>query len=72
MADITKCVNGACPVRNKCYRFTAPHDEVYQAVELFDFKVVERKVHCEFFWLNSSDKKDNELTKVFDGRGYKI
>ena len=71
MADITKCVNGACPVKNKCYRWTA-QDSERQAVELFDFKVVERKVHCEFFWLNSRDKKDNDLTKVFDGRGYKI
>lgn len=71
MADITKCLNDGCPVRNKCYRWTAQGSE-RQAVQLFDYKVVDRKVHCEHFWLNSSDKKDNELTKVFDGRGYKI
>lgn len=71
MADITKCLNDGCPVREKCYRFTA-QDSERQAVAMFDFKVVERKVHCDYFWLNSSDKKDNELTKVFDGRGYKI
>lgn len=72
MADITKCLNDGCPVRNKCYRFTAPSNEYAQAVSMFDYKVVERKVHCDHFWLNSSDKKDNDLTKVFDGRGYKI
>lgn len=72
MADITKCFNEACPVRRKCYRFTAPHDEYYQAVALFDFKVTERKVHCEYFWLNSDNKEDQKYTKVFDGRGFKI
>lgn len=71
MADITMCLNSACPVRHKCYRWTAPQSP-YQTVAEFNFKYENRYVSCEYFWLNSDNKEDQKYTKVFDGRGFKI
>lgn len=71
MADITMCLNSACPVKEKCYRFTAPQSH-YQTVANFEFKYDNRVVSCDYFWLNSEDKKDQKYKKVYDGRGFKI
>ena len=31
MADITVCPGTDCPVKEQCYRFTAPRSEVWQS-----------------------------------------
>ncbi len=41
MADITKCTNDECPLRNECYRFTATNDDIQQWYAKFDFFEVE-------------------------------
>ena len=53
MADITMCAgadekrNLICPMRDKCYRFTAPVNEYRQAY----FSVVPYvEPECEWFW----------------------
>jgi hypothetical protein len=35
MADISKCDGGECPLKEKCYRFTAPSNEHWQAFFTF-------------------------------------
>lgn len=35
MADISKCYGGECPLKEKCYRFTAPENEQWQAFFVF-------------------------------------
>ena len=31
MADISKCEGKGCPIKDKCYRFTAKANDFYQA-----------------------------------------
>jgi hypothetical protein len=35
MADITKCANINCQIKETCYRFTAPSNECRQSFALF-------------------------------------
>ncbi len=35
MTDITKCDSPSCPMREKCYRFTAPYDYRWQSMATF-------------------------------------
>ena len=37
MPDITMCLNKACPLRHKCYRFTAKPNADYQSYSTFTF-----------------------------------
>jgi hypothetical protein len=49
MADITKCTNDECPLRNGCYRFTATNDDIQQWYAKFDFFEVELNEYgCEY------------------------
>ena len=47
MADISKCVGSNCPVRNNCYRYTAPASSYQSYV---DFQYVDG--NCDYFWKN--------------------
>lgn len=38
MADIAKCFNERCPIKNTCYRYTAISDEFLQVYGNFNFK----------------------------------
>lgn len=55
MADITKCVNETCPLKEKCYRYTALSDE-YQSVAKFEYQEFQGKVMCDWFWDNKGYK----------------
>ena len=49
MADIAKCTGGQCPLKEKCYRYTATEDEYWQSwlvEEPYDYD----KKECEFFY----------------------
>lgn len=46
MTDITKCKGNNCPLKNTCYRFTAPSDR-YQS---FFLEVPYKEGKCEQFW----------------------
>jgi len=49
MADITKCTNDECPLRNGCYRYTAPNDEIQQWYSKFNFFEIEiNEYGCEY------------------------
>jgi len=58
MIDITKCdgvinknKNTMCPIRNNCYRFTAPSDEHWQSVfTQAPGKIVDSKIECAHYW----------------------
>lgn len=41
MADITKCTNDECPLRNECYRYTAANDDIQQWYSNFKFFEIE-------------------------------
>jgi hypothetical protein len=46
--DISKCSGYSCPIRNKCYRFTALASE-HQSYINPPGKWVGRKFECDFF-----------------------
>ena len=48
MADITKCSGDDCPIKEKCYRYTAIADPVWQSnfsITPFNFK----NDWCEYY-----------------------
>jgi hypothetical protein len=52
MADISKCVGKDCPIKEKCYRYTAPKSLIWQSYA--NFKYIEGE-GCKDFW--KIDKK---------------
>ena len=60
MADITKCSNEDCIMKQKCYRYTAPSSIYWQAVAKF----VPKRNHidnfkCDLFWENDKRVSKN-------------
>jgi hypothetical protein len=70
MSDITKCHGIGCPIKEKCYRFTAKADE-YQAYFL-ESPIKDGK--CDMFWMprvhNQHLKESNYQINKKDKNGY--
>ena len=64
MTDICKCFGANCPVKEKCYRFTAKADE-YQSY-FVDAPIKDGK--CEYYWGENAENIFNQLKEtVKDG-----
>ena len=48
MSDFTKCADEACPMKEKCYRYTAKASErqSYFATPMWD----KEKEDCDYYW----------------------
>lgn len=57
MADITMCENEACPIKRKCYRYTAIESS-YQYYSLFKPTVDNGSVRCHAFWDNKERSEE--------------
>lgn len=57
MADITKCANKTCQLRDKCYRFTANSNSFRQACANFDYNTINKVTTCDHFWDNEEYEK---------------
>lgn len=57
MPDISMCKDFTCPLRKKCYRYTAIPNEV-QCYAIFNYNM-----GCDYFW-------DNNLQKITKDKGY--
>ena len=58
MPDITMCRGDKCPLKNKCYRYTATPSEYWQSWFLevpYNHKMEE----CEEFWNEGSSVHDS-------------
>lgn len=52
-ADITMCQNHNCPLKMRCYRYTAKADPHWQSYFMATPLKVEKGVaKCEYFWDN--------------------
>ncbi len=51
MADITKCNGKNCPLKEDCYRFTAPSNKYRQSYFVETPKLKKNGV-CEEYWNN--------------------
>jgi len=52
MADISMCNGKDCKNKAKCYRYTAPPNEYWQAYAMYDLLRIESE-GCEYFVDNS-------------------
>lgn len=57
MTDISMCTNKDCPLRMKCFRYTAIPDPYWQSFCGF---IPDESGNCEMFW-------DNKGTKINKG-----
>lgn len=49
MADISKCRGGDCPLKEKCFRFTAPTNEFRQSY-FVDVPYDKETNKCKYLW----------------------
>ncbi len=64
MADISKCKNEKCPLKEHCYRYTAPANEYWQAYSDFKFKISDDgRVDCDGYWGSSTMRNKINLIK---------
>ena len=60
MADITKCTNESCPLKDKCYRWIAQLDSLYQLSKKYEFIADDSGIRCEYFYKKSYFFDKNE------------
>ena len=65
MPDITMCHGGDCPHKEKCYRFTANADELYQSY-FVDPPYKDGK--CEYYWGENAEAIWNQLKDIVNGK----
>lgn len=69
MADITMCTGENCPIKKKCYRFTAPVSEFRQSYFFKPpFKIKDGVVTCEMYWGGNAESIWNKLKDITDER----
>lgn len=76
--DITKCFGQDCPIKEKCYRFTAESEPLYQSyfVETpgkwssnAEFEPdSELYWYCEMFWGEKNNQVMDVLNSIFDDK----
>lgn len=64
MADITMCNGGDCPVKDKCYRFTAKPSEFRQSYFL---NTPFKDDKCDMFWGEKAESIFNDLKDILNG-----
>jgi hypothetical protein len=69
MADVTMCSGTDCPIKESCYRFTAPKSEIMQSWFFkTPFKVEEGQFTCDMYWGEKSQSILNQLKDITDGK----
>ena len=54
MSDISKCENYECPLKEHCYRWTAPANKFRQTYADFKFTITDDgRIDCEYYWGSS-------------------
>jgi len=64
MPDITMCKNDQCPLKDKCYRFTAKPSMRQSYIEN-PSRYVHGKFECDLFWGDSADYLLQELKSIY-------
>lgn len=71
MADITKCSGINCPVKDQCYRHTAPDSERQSWFVDIPGKYIEingkQYWECNLFWGEQQDAIMDTLNTIFNG-----
>ena len=65
MADITMCKGTNCPIKEKCYRYTAKPYKNHQAFFSEEpFTIKKRKFNCDMYWGESAENIMNTLKDI--------
>jgi hypothetical protein len=64
MADITKCPGNDCPVKNKCYRYTAPASMKQHYFWNIPGKTEGNKFTCSMYWGDNAELIFNDLKEI--------
>lgn len=64
MTDISKCSGQNCPLKEKCYRYTAPGDSENQSYILPPFIIDKGLFKCSMYWGSSVDLLYKQLTEI--------
>lgn len=64
MADITKCVGKDCPLKDTCYRHTAPESCHQSYFTGTPGEVVDGEFKCDYYWKTKEEKDDINSRKV--------
>lgn len=67
MSDIAKCRGDECPMKESCYRFTAPSSE-YQSY-FVNTPIKDGK--CEMYWGQAQQDMIDILQEIVNGSAYK-
>lgn len=69
MADISKCSGEDCPVKEKCYRFTATASEFMQSY-FFEppLKIKDGVFTCEMYWGDQANSIWKQLKDITDDK----
>jgi hypothetical protein len=68
MADITKCPGNDCPVKNKCYRYTAPASARQSYFWNIPGKTEDNKFTCSMYWGDNAESTFNQLKEIFNNQ----
>jgi hypothetical protein len=55
-ADISKCSGEDCPVKETCYRYTAPVSDYSQSYFFTPPITKEEEISCDYYWENEEHR----------------
>ena len=70
MSDISKCPGNGCPVKEKCYRYTAKAGVWQTWFSKEPFKISKKGVFkCDMFWGLDAERLYNQIVDIVNGFG---
>jgi hypothetical protein len=66
--DITKCNNHNCPLKDKCFRFTAPSGDRQSWFTEPPCKITDNSFYCDMFWGEEQKQVFYYLTDIVNER----
>ncbi len=68
MPDITMCEGTNCPVKEKCFRFTAKPSKYHQTYFAdVPGEIKDGKFTCSYFWGKATQETFEQLVKIING-----
>jgi len=61
--DITKCKDQECPMKEACYRFTAPAD----ILQSYFVESPRKGTKCDMYWGQTQQAILNQLNEIVNG-----
>lgn len=66
MTDITKCRGDGCPIKDNCYRYTAPSSEMQSYFIEIPFEIKDEIFECNMFWGENAEEIFKQLKNIVE------